>query len=544
MTKTWRLGALCAVVGIAAGCASQQQQLAQRQDGAVQTALQRGRFDLNCPAATATVLSQDYIQPAIQGPWVNGLTRLEYTVGVAGCNQRTTYRRDLSGRDGDVFRSKPRLALPAAVATTPDRSGQAERATDALSADPARLARDHQTGRADPRGAGTPRAAPRREHAAGGGAAQGAVAATSVRPRCTSRSAACSQSLASEARLNLMGRVAAREDLTRMLSNRLRLERDRHLHPEIAAEEIRRPLFIAGLPRSGSTLLYNLLAQDPANRVPLNWETMYPSPPPERATHETDPRGAQADRQIRWFGRLQPEFRKIHPVAARLPEECVVILSHTFYSFQFSSMYFVPSYQSWLERQDLRPAYHFHRRFLQHLQWRCRAERWVLKAPPHLPALDALFAVYPDAGLILTHRDPLEVVASVASLHAVLRSAFSDAVEPAAVGPEVSRMLADDIARGMQALDRRLRAAGPRAERLVHRPAPRSARHRAADLRAFRSAVAPRGGGAHAPIPARQRAGRRTGVTSTHSRSSGSMPRPNDSATVPTANGSACGERG
>lgn len=262
------------------------------------------------------------------------------------------------------------------------------------------------------------------------------------------------QSLETEAQLNLMGRIAAREDLTRILANRLSLERDRQLHPEIAAEEIRRPLVIAGLPRSGSTLLYNLLAQDPANRVPLNWETMYPSPPPERATHETDPRSARAERQIRWFGRLQPEFRKIHPVAARLPEECVVILSHSFMSFQFSSMYFVPSYQSWLDQQDLRPAYDFHRRFLQHLQWRCRGERWVLKAPPHLPALDALFAVYPDAGLILTHRDPLEVVASVASLHTVLRRAFSNAVEAAAVGPEVSQMLANDIVRGTQALDR------------------------------------------------------------------------------------------
>lgn len=91
MTRTASFLAVGAVLAVAAGCASQQQQLAARQEGAVQTALQRGRFDLNCPAATATVLSQDYIQPAIQGPWVSGLTRVEYTVGVAGCNQRTTY---------------------------------------------------------------------------------------------------------------------------------------------------------------------------------------------------------------------------------------------------------------------------------------------------------------------------------------------------------------------------------------------------------------------------------------------------------------------
>jgi hypothetical protein len=262
------------------------------------------------------------------------------------------------------------------------------------------------------------------------------------------------ESIEGEAQLNLMGRIAAREDLMRMLVNRLELERDRQRHPEIAAEEIRRPLFITGLPRSGSTLLHSLLAQDPTSRVPLNWETMYPSPPPERATHATDPRADQAERQIRWFGWIQPEFCRIHPVAARQAEECVVILSHTFLSYQFSSMYFVPSYQAWMERQDLRPAYEFHRRFLQHLQWRCPAARWVLKAPPHFPTLDALLAVYPDANVVVTHRDPLEVAASVASLHAVLRGTFSDAVEPTEVGPEVSQMLANDIARGMEALAR------------------------------------------------------------------------------------------
>ena len=260
-------------------------------------------------------------------------------------------------------------------------------------------------------------------------------------------------SLESEARLNLVGRVAAREDITRILANRLKLQRDRQQYPGIAAQEIRRPLFITGMPRSGSTLLHGLLAQDAANRVPVNWETLHPSPPPEWATHETDRRIDRADREIRWFSLLAPDFRKIHPVGARLPEECVVILSHAFLSFQFSSTYFVPSYQSWLDQQDLSPAYRYHRQFLQHLQWRCGSERWVLKAPPHLPGLRALFAIYPDANVIMTHRNPLEVVASVASLHTVLRQTFSDAVDPLEIGPEVAEMLADDIRRGLQVLD-------------------------------------------------------------------------------------------
>jgi Sulfotransferase family len=261
------------------------------------------------------------------------------------------------------------------------------------------------------------------------------------------------RSLECEARLNLVGRFAAREYLTGMLMNRLMLERDRARHPGIAHEQIRRPLVITGLPRSGSTFLHGLLAQDPASRVPLHWELRFPSPPPELSTRDTDPRIARAARHIRWFLRLAPEFRKIHPVGSRLPEECVVILSHAFLSFEFSSNWFVPSYQSWLEQQDLEPAYRYHRRFLEHLQWAYAGERWLLKAPPHLPGLRALCAVYPDANVIVTHRDPLEVVASVASLHVVLRRTFSGAVDPLAVGPEVSRMLAGDIRRGFAARD-------------------------------------------------------------------------------------------
>src|SRR5262249_19724175 len=151
-------------------------------------------------------------------------------------------------------------------------------------------------------------------------------------------------------------------------------------YPEIAAQTIDRPIVITGLPRSGSTLLHTLLAQDPGNRVPQTWEMLSPSPPPDRATYDTDPRIAITETQLRWFQRVLPDFAKIHPVGARLPEECVVILSHSFLSSQFCSMYFVPSYQAWMRAQDLVPAYRLHRRVLQQLQWRCRGDRWVLKA--------------------------------------------------------------------------------------------------------------------------------------------------------------------
>jgi hypothetical protein len=256
-----------------------------------------------------------------------------------------------------------------------------------------------------------------------------------------------------EAGLTFFGRIAARQDTLRLLEYRLRMEADRRRHPEIAAQEIRRPLFVTGLPRTGTTLLHGLLAQDPANRVPVTWECMFPSPPPDRHRHDHEPRSRLAERQIRWFHRLNPDFRRIHPTGARLPEECLIITGHSFQSFQFHTAHFVPTYQTWLEQSDLRESYAVHRRFLQHLQWRGGAERWVLKAPAHVFGLRALFAVYPDAGVILTHRDPLQVVGSVASLHTCLRGTFSDRVDPLAVGPEQAARWADGIARALAARD-------------------------------------------------------------------------------------------
>jgi hypothetical protein len=259
------------------------------------------------------------------------------------------------------------------------------------------------------------------------------------------------RSLTTEARLNLIGRISAREAIVGHLTNRLRLEQDRRRYPEIAAEEIRRPIVITGLPRSGSTLLHSLLAQDPANRVPQTWETLSPSPPPERKTYDRDPRIATTERDLRWFQRLVPEFKTIHAVGARLPEECVVILSHSFLSSQFCIMYVVPSYQDWMRSQDLLPAYELHRRFLQQLQWRYHGDRWVLKSPSHLPALRELCVVYPDVCVIMTHREPLEVIASGASLHTVLRQTFSDVVDPVMVGREVTELTADEIRAGLRA---------------------------------------------------------------------------------------------
>jgi hypothetical protein len=245
------------------------------------------------------------------------------------------------------------------------------------------------------------------------------------------------QAYETEAELSFVGRICVHGDSVRLLNNRLRLVADRRQFPAIAAEVIRRPLFITGLPRSGTTFLHALLAQDPAHRAPQVWEVMHPSPPPEKASYTTDARITTTARELKWLDLLMPDFETVHLIDARLPQECIAITSHDFRSYTFESMYTVPSYRAWHDRQDKRPVYEFHRQFLQHLQWRCPGQRWVLKAPSHLLALEALLQVYPDAGIILTHRDPLKVLASCASFTEVLRRGFSDHIDKASLGQEV-----------------------------------------------------------------------------------------------------------
>lgn len=257
-----------------------------------------------------------------------------------------------------------------------------------------------------------------------------------------------------EAALHLLGRVIARGDLTRLLENRLRMTDVIARHPEITAAPIARPLFVVGLPRTGTSILHELLAQDPANRVPMTWEVMHPYPPPERATYATDPRIAALDRHLAGVDRLLPEFKTMHPMGAELPQECVAMTAHDFASMLFSTTHRVPSYQAWLDGADLRPVYRSHRRQLQYLQWRCPAEHWVLKSPGHLWALDTLLAEYPDACVVQTHRDPLKVIASLASLVATLRSMASADIDRAAIGAEWTRFLADGLARAAAARDR------------------------------------------------------------------------------------------
>jgi hypothetical protein len=200
--------------------------------------------------------------------------------------------------------------------------------------------------------------------------------------------------------------------LKNLLCNRLRLQADRTKHAEIAAEKIVRPIIILGVPRSGTTQLHALLARDPDNRAPLQWEMLLPSPPPERATYDSDPRIARVNKMLEERGLMSEKLRAIHPFHAQLPEECSSIFEHCFMALNFCATMPLPSYRRYREQGDYRPVYAYHHDYLQHLQWRCAGARWVLKAPEHLLHLDTLLETYPDAIVVQTHRDPAKVLPS------------------------------------------------------------------------------------------------------------------------------------
>ena len=232
-----------------------------------------------------------------------------------------------------------------------------------------------------------------------------------------------------QARLHLPGRLRTRVEIQLILQNRLRLVDLWDREPAIADEAIRAPVFITGLGRSGTTLLHELLACDPDNRVPLLWELLHTVPPPDRANDKTDPRAARADEEITVMDAMVPAFTAMHENRGHLPTECIFAFAHQFSSDQFTGLYNVPDYTIWRSGLDKAPMYDWHRQMLQTLQWAAPTGRWVMKAPSHLSALGQVFATYPDARVVITHRDPLRVAGSLADLMATLHWMHTDHVD-------------------------------------------------------------------------------------------------------------------
>lgn len=254
------------------------------------------------------------------------------------------------------------------------------------------------------------------------------------------------EALNGEAELNELGSAIAPGEITDYLTSRLQVVDWVRRNPAIAEREIRPPMVILGQPRTGTTILFGVLAQDPANRAPLTWEVDRPWPPPSTHTYHVDPRIAEVDARLKGTELLIPGFSKMHEMGALLPQECVRITAGEFRSMIFGTQYKVPAYQHWLLKEaDMGPAYRYHRLFLQYLDAGHPGQRWIIKSPAHLWSMRALFDEYPEALVIHTHRDPVRVICSLASLVDLLRRLASDRVSIARVAAE----WVEDIAVGL-----------------------------------------------------------------------------------------------
>jgi hypothetical protein len=228
-------------------------------------------------------------------------------------------------------------------------------------------------------------------------------------------------SLQHEARLTPLGRFIQRQRIVDILVNNLRMQDHLCRYPEIEQEQIREPLFVVGLPRTGTTMLHRTIAADARMFAPLWYEVRNPSPWPQWDYCSKDPRITEAEAQVQAMLESSPELAAIHPMDALGPDEEIMLLEHSFHSTMPESAARVPAYAAWLETQDQTLAYEFLKKQLQFLQWQKkssgqRGERWALKAPHHLHFMDLLFKVFPDAKVVQTHRDPLETIPSLASL--------------------------------------------------------------------------------------------------------------------------------
>lgn len=239
-----------------------------------------------------------------------------------------------------------------------------------------------------------------------------------------------------EADLHRLGRVMARRFLVRLLEVRIQLMAHLRRDPGVQDEAIVRPVFVAGAPRTGTTILHALLAADPRHRVPEGWELLRPVPPPspDPERFARDPRIALADRELVAPQTVVSGLLSIHAYSGRMPKECLSAWSYAFLSEELTARFRAPSFDAFLAEADPSEAYRMHRLVLQVLQRGHGPTAWVLKSPVHLHALPTLFAHYPDARVAITHRDPLALVASLTSLIANLRWAHSDAVDAGEIG--------------------------------------------------------------------------------------------------------------
>lgn len=258
------------------------------------------------------------------------------------------------------------------------------------------------------------------------------------------------QSVRDEAQMSPAGQAAFAQRLVDSLADRLLLEDHCTRHPEILAERIERPVFIVGLPRTGTTMLHRVLACDRRFYSMAWWEARHPSPLSAEDLLEPKRRIEMARAEVKAMVEAIPALLTMHPLDAELADEEVLLMEHSFMG-AYDAYGNVAGYMEWLFKQDQAPAYRYLKRQLQFLQWQKRqrgitAERWLLKAPHHLHLMPTLFSVFADAKVVQTHRDPLQTIPSMGSFAYTLWQLFSDKADPVQAGQQWSAK----FARGMR----------------------------------------------------------------------------------------------
>jgi len=254
------------------------------------------------------------------------------------------------------------------------------------------------------------------------------------------------------------GRKQHRQRLVQLLGTRLKIEEAFRRHPEIREREIVRPMFLTGLPRSGTSALFNLLAADPAARPLLLWEGIFPDPnwelgEPGEGPPAEDPRYRAMKTVSEQAREKNPDFTKAHFADADTPEECVLLHAFALDGGQLGYELMLEPYGSWFAGHDLRPLYRYYADLLRLLDWQRPGERWLLKTPSHLWALDALVETFPDCSIVWNHRDPAVCIPSISSMiHMIARERVEISAE--AFGPRVLAHYADSMDRGLAARDR------------------------------------------------------------------------------------------
>ena len=242
------------------------------------------------------------------------------------------------------------------------------------------------------------------------------------------------RALTDDVELSAFGVLSQHTMIVQLLRNRLRVQRELTRHPEIRDIEIEAPIIIAGLPRTGTTHLHNLISADPALRSLPYWESLEPVPPDEERDIDPAPRRERCDAALGFMDDAMPYFKRMHEMTTDHVHEEIQLLALDLSTMLFESVVPLPSYRDWWKASDQTDSYRYLKDVLRVLTHQRGGDRWVLKSPQHLSQMGVLGDVFPDATFVVTHRDPTAVTLSMATMVAYANRMNLAGTDPVAIG--------------------------------------------------------------------------------------------------------------